>query len=93
MAKAGAPLGNNNGAKNKPWREAIEKELTGNKNAKKLRKLAVALIEQAEQGNMQAIKELGDRLDGKPAQATEHSGPDGGDIPIRHKVDYIDADE
>src|SRR5262245_46512440 len=27
-------------------------------------------------GDMQAIKELADRLDGKPAQMLEHSGPD-----------------
>ena len=29
-----------------------------------------------EAGDMQAIKELADRLDGRPAQILEHSGPD-----------------
>ena len=33
-------------------------------------------IEKAAAGDMQAIKELADRLDGKPAQMLEHSGPD-----------------
>ena len=93
MAKSGGQPGNDNGSKNKPWREAIEKELTGNANAKKLRGIAKALIEQANDGNMQAIKELGDRLDGKAAQSTEITGKDGGDIPIRHIIDYQDADE
>jgi len=44
---------------------------------KKLREIARTHIEKAAAGDMQAIKELADRLDGKPAQALEHSGPDG----------------
>jgi hypothetical protein len=35
----------------------------------------------AEGGDMQAMKEIGDRLDGKPAQALEHSG----DMTLRHE--------
>jgi hypothetical protein len=33
-------------------------------------------IARCEAGDMQAIKELANRLDGKPAQLLEHSGPD-----------------
>jgi hypothetical protein len=48
---------------------------------KKLREIADVLIEKAAAGDLQAMKELFDRLDGKPAQAlVEHSGPD--DEPI-----------
>ena len=36
----------------------------------------------AEGGDMQAIKEIGDRLDGKPKQQVEASGPGGGAIQI-----------
>jgi hypothetical protein len=43
---------------------------------KKLREIARTHIEKAAAGDMQAIKELADRLDGKPAQMLEHSGPD-----------------
>ena len=43
---------------------------------KKLRQIARAHIEKAAAGDMQAIKELADRLDGRPAQILEHSGPD-----------------
>ena len=41
---------------------------------KGFRKVAEKLIEEAENGNMQAIRELADRLDGKSRQAVEHSG-------------------
>ncbi len=39
----------------------------------KLRAVADKLVELAIAGDMQAIKEIGDRLDGKPAQAIEGS--------------------
>lgn len=82
MAERGAPLGNKNATKNKIWADALRKELAGNKNAKVLRNLARVLIAEAEGGNMQAMKEIGDRLDGKPVQGIEGSG-DSGEIVIR----------
>lgn len=91
--KGGAPLGNNNAAKNKPWADALHKELTGNKNAKVLRNLARIMIAEAEGGNMAALKEIGDRLDGKPKQQTEISGPEGGDIPLSFNIEYIDPED
>ena len=42
---------------------------------KKLREIARTHIEKAAAGDMQAIKELADRPDGRPAQILEHSGP------------------
>lgn len=41
----------------------------GEGDAKKLRRLAVAVVDAAIAGDMQAAKEIGDRLDGKPIQA------------------------
>lgn len=41
---------------------------------KKLALMAEALVEKACQGDVQAIKEVADRVDGRPAQALEHSG-------------------
>jgi len=76
-----APKGNNNAGKNKIWSDALRKELTGNQNAAKLRKLAKSLITMAEDGNIQAMKEIGDRIEGKPAQVIEGSG-DGGEFII-----------
>src|SRR5262245_17089653 len=45
-------------------------------NMKKLREIAKVHIARWEAGDMQAIKELADRLDGKPGQLLEHSVPD-----------------
>ena len=45
-------------------------------NKKKLREIARVHIARCEAGDMQAIKDLADRLDGRPAQVLEHSGPD-----------------
>ena len=43
---------------------------------KALRMIARSLIAAAQEGKMDAIKEIGDRMDGKPAQAIEN-GEDG----------------
>jgi len=69
----GAPLGNQNGKKNRPWSEAIQRALLA-ENGKKLRAIADKIVQLAMDGDIQAIKELGDRVEGKPAQPVEHSG-------------------
>ena len=66
MANRGAPEGNNNAGKNKPWAEAIRKAAT--QDPKKLSKIAENLLTMAAGGDIQAMKEIGDRLDGKPHQ-------------------------
>ncbi len=54
----------------KPFRDALRIELAAaGEDNKALRKIAKALIEKAEAGDMQAIKELADRTDGKVPQA------------------------
>ena len=63
--------------RDKPYREALRMELAAaGEDMKKLREIARVHIARCEAGNMQAIKELADRLDGRPAQILEHSGPD-----------------
>jgi hypothetical protein len=56
----------------KPWREAImravRRKFEGHDD-KALEKIADAVVLAAIGGDMQAAKEIGDRLDGKPAQA------------------------
>ena len=73
MAESGGQPGNNNATKAKPWANALEKELTGDANAKKLRKIARKVVAEAGKGNMWAIKEIGDRLDGKPHQSIDQT--------------------
>src|SRR5215467_1181326 len=65
--------------RDKIYREALRLELADMSEGidlKKLRQIARAHIEKAAAGDMQAIKELADRLDGRPAQIVEASGPD-----------------
>lgn len=44
------------------------------KRVTKLRTIAEKLVEAAESGEAWAIREIADRVDGKPMQAIEHSG-------------------
>lgn len=84
---AGAPIGNTNAAKSKPWAAAInralaKRSLIAQKEA--LDELAEKLLSNCEAGDMSALKELGDRLDGKPAQAIIGAGDNG-----EHLIDSI----
>lgn len=63
-----APKGNKNASHDKPWAAAVRRALLAN-DGKKLRAVAEKLVEKAEAGDVAALKEIGDRLDGKPAQA------------------------
>lgn len=79
---AGAPEGNTNAASGTEWRETIRRvmlkyEKGDVKRRNAMDKVAEALIEKALGGDMQAIKELGDRYDGKPAQSLTVGTPDG----------------
>ncbi len=74
-------MGNaNSGPKReKPFLQALNMELAaGGKDHKKLRAIAAQLIAKAEEGDMQAVKEIADRMDGRPAQSVvddETGGP------------------
>jgi hypothetical protein len=69
----GAPIGNQNAAKAKVWRAAIMRALERRKPADEriaaIDELADQLINLVALGDLGALKEFGDRLDGKPAQA------------------------
>ena len=72
---AGAPIGNKNARKeNRAWGDEIRKAV---KQRKRLRKLAEALLDKAEEGDIAALKEFGDRFDGKVAQMIHGPGDDG----------------
>lgn len=70
MAKVGAPKGNTNALKGRPWTDAIKRALARRSNSVEggLNDLADKFIEAVANGDAWAIKELGDRMDGKPAQ-------------------------
>jgi HPt (histidine-containing phosphotransfer) domain-containing protein len=70
---AGRPVGAQN--KDRPFRDALRMEIAAaGEDARQLRKVARALLDTAASGDVQAIREVADRLDGKPAQAIEHTG-------------------
>lgn len=80
-----APLGNQNAAKGKPWALAIERALAKRSRVEQveaLDSLAEKLLAKCDEGDLTALKELGDRLDGKAKQQTELSGPDGGPVSV-----------
>ena len=85
---AGAPKGNQNAARGRVWREAIDRAIKRDREA--LNRVAKALITAAEAGDMQAIKELGDRLDGKPTQML--GGDPDSPIRARLTVEFVNPD-
>lgn len=67
--------------KAKPFADALRMEIAAaGADGKALRIVAAKLLEKAAEGDMQAIKELADRVDGKVAQAI--IGGDEDDNPI-----------
>lgn len=71
MGNVGGQPDNKNSAKsNRLWAETIRRAVT-QADGKKLRDIADKLIEKAAEGDIQAIKELGDRLDGKSIQSVD----------------------
>lgn len=88
MATSGAQPGNNNATKNRPWAEAIRRAMAraeADGNYKSLNALADRLLEKAAEGDMAALKELGDRLDGRPAQAIVGDA----EQPIAHTLTWM----
>src|SRR6266545_696394 len=63
----GRPIGSSN--REKPFNDALRIALRG--DPLRLRRIAERLAEKAEEGDLAAIRELADRLDGKPAQVID----------------------
>ena len=69
----GAPVGNQNASNVKVWSDAIKRAMARAEHDpyvghRTLNALADRLLEKAAEGDMAALKELGDRLEGKPTQ-------------------------
>lgn len=80
-----APKGNHNAAKGRRWRDALNHELALLEVEGKpvgsvvmgLRAIARVVVRDALAGDYQAISEIANRQDGKPAQAVMMAGEDG----------------
>ena len=94
----GAPLGNENAAKGRRWRDALNKALARYSNPARqvsageaLDKIAHNVVDAAVKGDKACIDEIATRLDGKAPQA--HVGGDEDSQPIKHahKVQFLDG--
>src|SRR5262249_39073172 len=79
--------------RDKIYREALRLELADMServDLKNLRQIARAHIEKAASGDMQAIRELADRLDGRQAQTLEHNPADSEQITkVSNEVGHV----
>ena len=88
--KSGGQPGNDNAAKGKRWANAIDTALVNrckSDGQKALVELAEIMLAAAESGESWAIKELGDRLDGKAHQSSTVDG-DLGITVIEYQKDF-----
>lgn len=89
-----APLGNKNASQPRLWQAAIRRALEAKsrrEGIEALDKVAEALLKKAEEGDLEAIKVLGDRLDGKAAQQQIISGDEYGG-PVQLEVVWQSKD-
>ena len=97
MAFTKGKSGNPNGrGSDKHWRDALlraVKQRSGPENKHKLEQIATAVVDAAIAGDIQAAKEIGDRLDGKATQGVELGGPNGGPIVTSIAVEFVKPDE
>ena len=90
---AGAPLGNQNSSKsNRLFTETI-KRLATQSEGEYNRMIAQALIDKAISGDVSAIKEFADRVDGKSVATTELTGADGKDLPVGIGISFVMPDD
>ena len=66
---AGAPIGNKNACRGKVWSDALHRAITQDQG-KRVRLAAEKLLDEASKGQQWDIRELADRLDGRPRPET-----------------------
>lgn len=89
-----APEGNQNARKGADWRQALKRALARHGNGTYhdgLEKLAAKYVKAAEKGEAWALKDIGDRFDGRPAQSVDLSGEV--NIPLSGTVKFVGTDD
>lgn len=90
----GAPIGNKNAAKAKVWHAAIMRALE-RRTAKRedgqleIDALADKLLQHIDAGDLSALKEFGDRIDGKPAQSVTVAGDEDNPLQIEGRIKLV----
>jgi len=91
--KVGAPFGNTNSNKNnRIWANTIRK-LAIQEDYKRIHVIAEKLFEKAAEGDLGAMKEVGDRLDGKAIAVQELTGADGKDLPSGIGIVFVKPED
>jgi len=83
----GAPIGNKNATKNKPFLDAMRRALA--QNPQKIGRIVDKILDQAEAGEAWAVKEVADRLDGKAVQANTLEDADGNNLVTSLEVRFV----
>jgi hypothetical protein len=86
----GAPLGNTNATKNRPFWQAVNRAIA-QEDGKRLRQAAERLLDAAAAGEDWAIRELADRLDGKASQQVTLSGDPDNPVEMNMTVELVSA--
>ena len=90
---AGAALGNQNAIRAKRWSQAIDRALSERSRKDQidaLDALAEKLLMLCDAGDLGALKELGDRIEGKSAQSVTLSGDE--ERPLIHRIERLIID-
>lgn len=91
--KVGGQPGNTNSSKNnRIWANTIRK-LAIQEDYKRIHAIAEKLFEKAAEGDLGAMKEVGDRLDGKAVATQELTGPDGSTLPSGIGILFVKPDD
>tara|TARA_R110000868_G_scaffold39049_1_gene136290 strand:+ start:288 stop:614 length:327 start_codon:yes stop_codon:yes gene_type:complete len=77
---------------NRLWADTLRRAVVQS-DAERLRMIAEALIDKAASGDVSAIKELGDRIDGKSVATQELTGPDGSNLPSGIGILFVKPDD
>lgn len=85
----GGQKGNKNSSRsNRLWGDTIRRAIDQS-DGKRLRTIAEKLLDKAAEGDIQAIRELGDRLDGKPHQSMDLEATGKGGAPLFPSVNVV----
>ncbi len=96
MSNIGGQPGNKNAKKAKIWADAVRRAIARKANGDLsggLDRLADKLVDAADAGEQWAVLELGNRLDGKPAQAIIGGDADDPAISIAARIELVSLDD
>jgi glucosamine 6-phosphate synthetase-like amidotransferase/phosphosugar isomerase protein len=80
----------NQNARKKPFTEQMKRFIV--QNPEKMDKIIQGLFTEAEEGSLAALSIIMDRVEGKPTQSTEISGPEGEKLVTHIGFSFVDVE-